>query len=332
MTRKCDRTFHSPLAAPMARFLMLKRAIGYRYSAGERLLYHLDLRFRELLPIDDPVITQEIAEAVVAKRPQERETTRAHRTTLLRELCRFLACYEPRTFVPPTGFGGVCQELFQPRILSQEEAGRFLEACITLRQHPLSPLRPAVHGTVLMLLYTTGLRLGEAQRLTLADVDLAVGVLQIRNTKFGKDRLVPMAEDMTERMRWCQKEVQRCCGSRPAQAPFFPSTTNDAAPCDASALKVTYRRLLQSIGITHRRGEGPRLHDLRHTFAVHRLLRWYEEGADLATRLPLLATYLGHVSIFTSQRYLHFTEDFLQHVTDRMDRQDSFLFTLEEPR
>ena len=329
MSRKLDRTFRSPLAASMERFLIQKRAIGYRYDGEERLLYHFDLLFRGLLPADDPVLTREIAEAVAAKRPHERETTRAHRTALLRQLCRFLACYDPRTFVPPTGFGGTCRERFQPRILSQEEARRFLEACITLRQHPLSPLRPAVHGTMLMLLYTTGLRLGEAQRLTLADVDLAQGVLQIRNTKFGKDRLVPMAEDMTERMRWCQEEVERCFGPRPAQTPFFPSTSNDSAPCDVTALKVTYRRLLKSIGITHRRGEGPRHHDLRHTFAVHRLLRWYEEGADLAARLPLLATYLGHVSIFTSQRYLHFTEDFLQTVTDRMDRRYGFLLASE---
>jgi integrase/recombinase XerD len=330
MTHVCDRTFRSPVATPMARFLMLQRAIGYRYRTGERMLHHLDLRLRELLPADDPVITQEIAEAVVAKRPHEQETTRAHRTSMLRQLCRFLACTEPRTFVPPAGFGGGSQQYFQPRILSQEEAKRFLEACLALRPHPCSPLRPVVHATRLMLLYTTGLRLGEARRLTLEEADLTAGVLQIRNTKFGKDRTVPMAADMTERMRWCRKEVTRACGPRPVHSPFFPSTTDPAAPCDESVLRVTYRRLLHSAGIPHRRGEGPRLHDLRHTFAVHRLLRWYEEGEDLRVRLPLLATYLGHVSILTSQRYLHFTEDFLPSIAGRMSGHDRLLFAPEE--
>jgi len=329
MSHKIDRTFLSPLAAHMQRFLLQKRAIGYRYGCEERTLYNLDLLFRELVSPDDPVITREIAEAVVAKRPHEHEKTRSHRTVVLRQLCRFLACYEPRTFMPPAGFGGLARDFFQPRILSQEEARRFLEACINLRQHGLSPLRPAVHGTMLLLLYTTGLRLGEAQRLTLADVDLAQGVLQIRNTKFGKDRLVPMAGDMVERMRWCREEVERCCGPRPAQAPFFPSTTNAAAPCDGNSLVKTYRLILNTIGITHRRGQGPRIHDLRHTFAVHRLLRWYEEGANLAARLPLLATYLGHSSVYTSQRYLHFTEDFLQSITDRTDRHYGFLLAPE---
>lgn len=329
MSRKIDRTFRSPLARMLERFLIQKRAIGYRYGGEERMLFALDVLFRELLPAQDPVITREVAERAVAKRPGESETTRAHRTVLLRQFCRFLACSEPRTFVPPLGFGSLGRDRFQPRILSREEARHFLEACINLRQHGLSPLRPAVHGTLLMLLYTTGLRLGEAQRLTLADVDLAQGILQIRDTKFGKSRLVPMAEDMTERMRWCRQEVERSCGPRPAHAPFFPSTKDDSAPCDSHALATTYRRILRSIGITHRRGQGPRIHDLRHTFAVHRLLRWYEEGANLAARLPLLAAYLGHVNVFSSQRYLHFTEDFLQTVTERTQKRFGFLLAPE---
>lgn len=138
MSHKIDHTFLSPLAAHMQRFLLQKRAIGYRYGCEERTLYNLDLLFRELVSPDDPVITREIAEAVVAKRPHEQEKTRSHRTVVLRQLCRFLACYEQRTFMPPAGFGGLARDFFQPRILSQEEARRFLEACINLRQHGLS--------------------------------------------------------------------------------------------------------------------------------------------------------------------------------------------------
>jgi integrase len=130
------------------------------------------------------------------------------------------------------------------------------------------------------------LRLGEVLRLRVADVDLDRGVLTVRKTKFGKDRLVPPALPLVQRL---QKYAARL-----------------------------YRRLLLHCGIAHAgRGKGPRVHDLRHAFAAHALLRWCREGADLNAKLPVLATYMGHQSLSGTQRYLHLIAELFPEITLR---------------
>jgi integrase len=174
-----------------------------------------------------------------------------------------------------------------------------------------------VHGTALILLYLTGLRLGEVLRLAVGDVDLSKRLLRIRQTKFGKSRLVPVAPDLNDKLRQCREFLELRLGTRTSEAPFFPGPTGK--PISSTALRASFRKILLQSGITpkgsaHRR---PRLHDLRGTFAVHRLLLWYEQDADLAAKLPLLSTYLGHVGLASSQRYLQLTKDLLGEVARR---------------
>jgi integrase len=177
-------------------------------------------------------------------------------------------------------------------------------------------LRGAVHGAALALLYVTGLRLGEALRLTLDDVDLSQGLLYVRQTKFGKSRLAPIAADVAQQLRECRRSVEQRLGDRGGDAPFFCGSRGK--PVSQNALRSSFREVLERTGISH---EGPlkrpRLHDLRGTFAVHRLLLWYEQDADLDAKLPLLATYLGHVSLRSSQLYLQLTRDLLGEVVRR---------------
>lgn len=192
-------TWSSPLAAALQRFLELKRAAGYRYRAEAEMLSVLDRFLGETLSPTDPVITNDIVRAFVARRGTESETTRAHRLTLIREVCRFLALDDPRTFVPAARFLGIRPRTGVPRVLSLHEGRRFLDACDTLDRHRSSPRRELILRTLLVLLYLTGLRAGEGLRLTLADVDLETAVLRIRDTKFGKSRLVPVAADVAAR-------------------------------------------------------------------------------------------------------------------------------------
>jgi integrase len=172
-----------------------------------------------------------------------------------------------------------------------------------------------VHGTALTLLNVTGLRLGEALRLTIADVDLSRGLLHVRLTKFGKSRLIPISADVIQRLRACGGSVEQRLGPRPGDARFFVGPTGK--PVSKNALRDSFHAVLKRAGIAEHGGRRPRLHDLRGTFAVHRLLRWYEQNADLDAKLPLLVTYLGHVSLHSSQRYLQLARDLLGEVTRR---------------
>jgi integrase len=306
--------FTSPLKDGLTRFLQYKRAAGCRYREEEHALSCLDRFLGAHLEATDPVITLEVVRAYVAPEGRRSNRTRAHRLSLIRQVCCFLAVEDPRTAIPPRNFLGIQRLPYVQRILTRDEGRRFLAACASFPRARCSPLRAVVHGTALLLLYLTGLRLGEALRLTLRDVELARGMLRVRQTKFGKSRLVPISPDVVHRLRVCSQAVEQRLGTRPDDALFFPGPRGK--PISSCALRASFRDVLARAHIapaaTERR---PRLHDLRGTFAVHRLLRWYEQGADLEAKLPLLVTYLGHVSMRGTQHYLQLAKDLLGEVT-----------------
>jgi integrase/recombinase XerD len=321
--------FKSPLKDALTRFLQYKRAAGCRYRDEERALGCLD-RFLDVhLDAADPVITLAVVRAYFAQEGQPSGRTRARRLSLIRELCRFLAGEDPRTAIPPRHFLTLGRHPYVQRVLTRDEGRRFLAACTSFPPAHCSPLRAGVHPTALILLYLTGLRLGEVLRLTIGDVDLAQRVLRVRQTKFGKSRLVPISPDVAGRLRDCGNSVEQHLGARPDDAPFFPGPRGQAI--SPSALRASFRNVLARAGIAPAgAGRRPRLHDLRGTFAVHRLLRWYEQGADLEAKLPLLVTYLGHVSIRETQHYLQLARDLLGEIIQRQQDRFGYLITDEQ--
>lgn len=306
------KRFVSPLASQIERFLRFKRAVGCRYRDEERQLRDLDRFLATCISSEDPVITEKIVRAYVTNN----SSNSAHRLTIIRQLCRFIAMEEPRTAIPPPCFLDICRKPFVPRILTAEEGKAFLRACLHLPPGRCSPLSGMVHGTVLALLYLTGMRVGEALSLNLEDIDFVNGVIRIKQAKFGKSRLVPIAKDLTERMQQCRLFVEQSLGIRPSSVCFFPGPKG--LRCTKSALRYSFQKILTIAQIPYLgAGKGPRLHDLRHTYAVHRMMLWYEQGADLGVKLPILATYLGHVGLSSSQYYLRLTEDLLSGVLGR---------------
>jgi site-specific recombinase XerD len=172
---------------------------------------------------------------------------------------------------------------------------------------------------LLLTLYAAALRLGEAIRLDEVDVDLDQAVLTIRQTKFFKTRLVPMGRDLTRVLIDYRKERDRC-HRRSADGAFFRLRNGERMT--QAVIELTFRRLRAAAGIFRDGGprHQPRLHDLRHTGAVHRLLRWYRTGADLQTLLPRLATYLGHKDLVSTQHYLTMTPQLLRTAGRRFER------------
>lgn len=316
--------FSSPLAAELSQFLQLKRVSGCRYLDEERLLHDLDAFLVRLLPAGNPIITLDLVRGFVAQRGVESECTREHRLSLIRQVCRFMAIEEPGTAIPGPRFLGIHRRPFVARVLTAEEAQQFLHACSLLPTDSRSPLRRAVLGPALALLLLTGLRAGELLRLTEADVDLTKGVLRIRDTKFGKSRFVPIADDVSQRLQQCHAEVRFRLGSREQDSVFFPNRNGHRY--SRTALRDAFHCALKIADIPRKSAGRPlRLHDLRHSFAVLRLLIWYRQEADLGAKLPLLATYLGHVGLSSSQRYLQLTQDMTGEITRRFEARFGYL-------
>ena len=322
--------FSSPLASALRRFLEFKRAAGYRYREEAGELARLDRCLSTHLAADGPVISLDVIRAYLARRGQESDSTQGNRLSLIRQFCRFLALEQPRTAVPGPRFLGIDRRAFLPRVLTREEGRRFLQACGTLAPGRSSPIRATVLGTSLALLYLTGLRAGEALRLTDADVDLDAAVLRVRDTKFGKSRLVPVALDVVTRLRACRAVVVRHFGPRTPDAPFFPAPSGRLY--SLSALQTAFHQVLVAAAIPRRSaGRSLRLHDTRHSFVALRLLLWYEHDADLGARLPALATYLGHVGLSSSQRYLQLSHDLVGEITRRHAARFGYLITDRRP-
>jgi site-specific recombinase XerD len=182
---------------------------------------------------------------------------------------------------------------------------------------PLNSLRPYTYRTLLGLLYSTGIRIGEAFAVNLEDFHPEEPSLYVAKGKFRKARWVPLSASATEALR---HYVERRRQIRPCD-PDSPLLLNQRGRrLHHPSVYHAFRRLLSQCGIPYHRGSGPRIHDLRHTFAVHRLLAWYRDGQDVNARLPWLATYMGHVNIQSTQVYLRATAELLEQVDQRFHR------------
>ena len=305
--------FHSILGPLMEKFVQEKRACGYSYHEPCRILRCFD-RFLSQQQLRSAELPRGIARDWLSKRADESPRTHQGRITVVRQFAKFLGRLGYPSHVPDATLSTRCRPVFTPRILTREEIWRLLQAVDQLLPTARSPLRHLVMPEVFRLLYGCGLRVGEVLNFRVRDVDLNQGILTVRQGKFRKDRLVPPALSLVTRLR---KYADRL-GKRPPDAVFFPAP--HGGRYRLRAIYGQFRKLLLQCGIPHGgRGKGPRVHDLRHGFAVHTLLRWYREGADINAKLPLLATYLGHQHLSGTQRYLHLTAELFPEVRVRVE-------------
>ena len=303
--------FQSNLAPAMQALIRQRQALGYGGRGFWYRLRHFD-RYMVSVGWKDFGLTRKIVEDWAASNGPICPTTRAGRIGTARALARFLSETVPDTYIPGPVYG--LRSTFRPHIYTIAEIKALLTE--TARLTPVGSIRPKTFVTLFALLYTTGLRLSEALKLTLSNTDLESGVLTIRESKFYKSRQVPLDPSATEALR----QYRRVCVQKGyCQAPDAPLLVDirgrsyRAPAASATFLQVARRTGLRGPPGTH----GPRLHDLRHTFAVHRLLAWYRDGGDVQSRLPLLSTYMGHVGIASTQVYLDVTAELLQEAARR---------------
>lgn len=312
--------FHSPIAPLINQFIQEKRVCGYKYKEAPRILKNLDsFLFKNSLKKIE--LSENLILQWLEKQPHEQASTHQRRIVLARQLAGMMVRLGYSAYIVPGRFGTPRSYIFLPYIFTREEIKKLLHAADQLKPGSYSPTRHIVIPEIFRLLYACGFRLNEVLNLRVRDVDLEKGVITVRQAKFDKDRLVPPALDVVERLRiYDQKLEKELLEKRQDDSFFFPSRTQTA--WSTSEIYILFRKLLYQCGIHHRgRGKGPRVHDLRHTFAVHRLIQWYEESADLNAKQPLLVAYLGHQDFTGTQKYLHLTAELFPNLTARMNKQ-----------
>jgi integrase/recombinase XerD len=320
----------SPIGTVIARYVAFKRALGLQYDCQCQVLKRFD-RFLAELPAED--LTSESFAAWCASMEHQAAGGRRLRLRLVHGLCLYRRRSEPTCFVPDPSQFPPPRPPSPPHIFSEEEILRLLCAADELCPYKCSPLYPQVARLAVVLLYTAGLRRGELVRLTLGDYDSAERTLFIHDTKFHKSRIVPLSPDAVREIER-YLETRRGVGiPQDVAAPLLVQRQRGFSAYQGNGLRVLMRRLFKAAGILTVAGRLPRTHDLRFTFAVHALSRWYRTGADVQSRLPALANFMGHASVVSTQYYLPFLDTVAQSASDRFDRHcERFLMLMPDER
>ncbi len=315
---KNEFNFKSVFKENLIGFIAEKHAIGYKYNKGISLLKRFD-SFVYTLQTEPQELNKEIVLKWTERSPAETISTQAGRISVLRGFGEYLIRIGEKAYIYPKGMVTINRYSYTPYIFSKDEIMAIFSACKNYPISKVSPYRHLIIGLLFRMIYCCGLRVSEATNLKVADTDLIEGTLYIRNTKFGKERLLPMSDELTKKCRIYYQLV--LVGNRD-DSYFFP-TPNGEYYKEGTVYKL-FREILWSAGISHT-GKGPRLHDIRHTFAVHCLKKWVLEKKDISNSLPYLSVYLGHEDMRGTQHYLRLTADLYPDIVEKVDASCSSL-------
>jgi integrase/recombinase XerD len=246
-------------------------------------------------------------------------TTRRTYQLIVRRFCLYRRRTEPGCFVPDALYFVRPCAYRRPVIIEPAHVTKLLVAADNLTATSDSPLLPAVMRLAIVILYTAGLRRGELVRLTLDDVEPQAGILRIRASKFHKSRLVPLSADAGEELQaYLRKRLASPFTTGPGE-PLLGHGERGGRQYTGGGMARVINRLFTNAEVTDGEGRRPRVHDVRHSFAVQALTRWYRGGADVQSNLPRLAMYMGHVSIVSTAHYLHFVPAMRELASDRFE-------------
>ena len=293
-----------------------KRAVGYKYVTQERVLARFEA-FCRAAQVPEPVAVSRVSVEAWVTAARRRGVTPATLHGLaapVRELARWLSRRGIAAYVLPARVLPRPAR-YVPHIYTDQELAAVFARTDRCRYCSEVPLRHLVMPVLFRTIYACGLRLSEARLLRPDDVDIDAGVLQIRDAKGGKDRQVPVSESL--RVRLADYHTQLL--GRPDWDWFFPGRAGQ--PLTVGNVEKNFRRFLWQARISHGGpGRGPRVHDLRHTFAVNNLRSWFARGQDVGALLPVLQTYLGHSSLRDTGYYLHLTAESYPDITAKVEQ------------
>lgn len=309
--------FHSVFAPSIREYLAIKEALGEKTTLPGNTLRQFD-RYCSSISLEDAELTPDLAENWFLTKAGEKPETRASRVSVLWCFARhFSAGGGYVTWQPAPGYAGR-RKRYAPYIYTKAEVENILSAADSMPESYGSSRFHAVFPAVIRVLYGCGLRIAEALTLKIKDVDLENGFIFVHAGKFGKDRKVPVSDSLLQYLREYRSKNGDFIGINP-DGWFFPNAKGEYY--SQRTVYDKFRQILWTAGIPHQgKGKGPRVHDLRHTFAVHALQQNVEKGKDIYTSLTGLMAYLGHGDITSTEYYLRLTAEVFPDFLERADK------------
>ena len=305
-------------------YVTLHQALGKGFDGEQRILTALNCWLAQNGVAD---LTAETFTAWCQTKQHLTSGVRRRHMAIVRNFCLYRRRRDAHCFVPDPRLFPVWHQPRPPYIFSQADILRLLHVTDGLEPTSASPLRAQLYRLAIVLLYTTGLRRGELVRLTCGDYAAHERTLLVRQSKFHKSRYVPLSDDTVGEID-VYLDVRR-----QHQLPISPPTPliwnryHRGKAYTGTGLGQGLRHVFRLANIRTPDGRLPRVHDFRHSFAVHALWRWYQAGVDVRSKLPLLATYMGHVSIHSTEYYLPFIELLASEASERFAAHYSALIT-----
>ena len=296
--------YRSGLASQISAFIAEKRACGCKYEKEAKTFQTLD-RFLVEQGINTSVLPESVVEKWIEKRPNEKRKNQKWRLNFTKRFAKYLQLNGYAAYCPTLTISSRDDADFSPYIFTSDELARIMKYFETLAPSRQCPIAHIVFPLLYKTLICCGLRVGEAIRLRVKDVDLINGVLQIWETKHDKPRYVPLSESLWADYVQYFEEIH---AESSGDDYFFPNPRKNCY--HTTTVYNRFRDALWHCGIAHKgRGYGPRVHDLRHTFAVRSMQKLKKSKSDIVTTLPYLSAYLGHCDMSATQIYLHLTAE-----------------------
>jgi len=301
------------MSKALEEYLAVRRALGFKlHSAGRVLRRFVEFAERE----GESFITRKLTLRWATQPADAQPAQWSNRLGMVRRFAEYLSATDPLTEIPPQELLPYRYHRKPPYIYTDVEILNLIRAAKQLP--PPGGFRAQTYSTLIGLIAVTGMRIGEPIGLDRKDVDLKQGVLTVHQAKFGKSRLVPLHPSTTEKLTEYARFRDRLCPN-PQSPSFFVSERGTRLTDDT--VRRWFVILSRKIGLRGPKdSHGPRLHDLRHGFAIKTLLNWYRAGVDVDRQMPVLTTYLGHGHVADTYWYISAAPELLRQTTLRLEK------------
>ena len=317
----------SVLAPYIRDFIHLKEAPGCNFLRGKWILHEIDQFFRRK-NIIEPVITRELVHEWHKTRINDSPATLYSKYSMLAQLTRYMSRQGCNCFIPRLPEYNRSKSDFTPYIFTHIQIDRILQSSDRLRMYDrhMSNALFCVPA-VLRLIYSTGLRISEALSIKNADVKIEKGYILIRKTKNGSERIVPINDSLCRVLQQYVSYRNRMPVRSVGSPNSFFFVKSDGAYCNAQSVYWCFRKLLAVCGISYvGNHHGPRVHDLRHTFAVHAMVQMAHNNQDLYSSLPVISSCLGHKSLFATEQYVRLTGEMYPELISQCSSINAFVY------
>ena len=302
--------FTGPFKDYCPQYADYKRSLGFSFGVSSfYLIRHMDDYFKRY-NLSSPVLTKRMAEDFVSRRDGESRKTQYMRMSLIRQFALFMNRKNFDFYVYPNSLIPL-PKTFTPYIFTHEEIKRIVNVADQLPYRPQSKYYHMIYPMLFRILYGCGLRISEALSLKKSEVELTNGILTIVKAKSGTSRLVPMSWSLTD---CCRRYAEDMEFDMLEEGYFFPS--RDGGMYHRTPVYLKFKQFMKIAGIFPEGSVGPRVHDIRHTYAVHALEKMIDDGQDVYCALPILSAYMGHCGIESTEKYLRLTEEAYSSIID----------------